>query len=132
MNMTTELDRGVVHNFVKGRVIEPDVDSPLHDMDPATGAVVARFDEADAALVGAAPAPLTAAASLIGAWSSGTTTARADVLHRSLGVVAIMVPWNRRDPRSSYGGLGLSGIGREGGEASLQFYAEPTDVCVQL
>lgn len=37
-----------------------------------------------------------------------------------------------RDLRSSFGGLGLSGIGREAGEASQQFHAEPTDVCVQL
>ena len=36
------------------------------------------------------------------------------------------------DLRSSFGELGLSGIGREAGEAPLQFRAEPTDVCVQL
>lgn len=40
--------------------------------------------------------------------------------------------WFLRDLRSPFGGVGLSGIGREGGEASLHFYTEPTNVCVQL
>ena len=38
--------------------------------------------------------------------------------------------WFLRDLRSPFGGVGLSGIGREGGEYSLQFYTEPTNVCV--
>ncbi|WP_334028948.1 2-hydroxymuconic semialdehyde dehydrogenase [Nocardia terpenica] len=40
--------------------------------------------------------------------------------------------WFLRDLRSPFGGMGLSGIGREGGAASLHFYTEPTNVCVQL
>ncbi|MGQ4597956.1 2-hydroxymuconic semialdehyde dehydrogenase [Nocardia sp. R6R-6] len=40
--------------------------------------------------------------------------------------------WFLRDLRSPFGGIGLSGIGREGGEHSAHFYAEPTNVCVQL
>ncbi|MGI5498836.1 2-hydroxymuconic semialdehyde dehydrogenase [Lentzea sp. CA-135723] len=40
--------------------------------------------------------------------------------------------WFLRDLRSPFGGTGLSGIGREGGESSLHFYTEPTNVCVQL
>jgi aminomuconate-semialdehyde/2-hydroxymuconate-6-semialdehyde dehydrogenase len=40
--------------------------------------------------------------------------------------------WYLRDLRSPFGGVGLSGIGREGGEHSLDFYTEPTNVCVQL
>jgi aminomuconate-semialdehyde/2-hydroxymuconate-6-semialdehyde dehydrogenase len=40
--------------------------------------------------------------------------------------------WFLRDLRSPFGGVGLSGIGREGGEFSLNFYTEPTNVCVQL
>ena len=34
------------------------------------------------------------------------------------------------DLRSPFGGVGLSGIGREGGRFSLDFYTEPTNVCV--
>lgn len=40
--------------------------------------------------------------------------------------------WFLRDLRSPFGGVGLSGIGREGGEHSLDFYTETTNVCVQL
>ncbi|MFF2277761.1 2-hydroxymuconic semialdehyde dehydrogenase [Agromyces sp. NPDC058126] len=40
--------------------------------------------------------------------------------------------WYLRDLRSPFGGMGLSGIGREGGHHSLEFYTEPTNVCVQL
>jgi len=40
--------------------------------------------------------------------------------------------WYLRDLRSPFGGVGLSGIGREGGQHSLHFYSQPTNVCVQL
>ncbi|MFE6972857.1 2-hydroxymuconic semialdehyde dehydrogenase [Streptomyces sp. NPDC057682] len=40
--------------------------------------------------------------------------------------------WFLRDLRSPFGGVGLSGLGREGGASSLHFYTEPTNVCVRL
>jgi aminomuconate-semialdehyde/2-hydroxymuconate-6-semialdehyde dehydrogenase len=40
--------------------------------------------------------------------------------------------WFLRDLRSPFGGAGLSGIGREGGMSSLDFYTEQTNVCVKL
>ncbi|MFF3571963.1 2-hydroxymuconic semialdehyde dehydrogenase [Nocardia jiangxiensis] len=40
--------------------------------------------------------------------------------------------WFTRELRSPFGGVGLSGIGREGGDSSLHFYTQPTNVCVQL
>jgi aminomuconate-semialdehyde/2-hydroxymuconate-6-semialdehyde dehydrogenase len=40
--------------------------------------------------------------------------------------------WFLRDLRSPFGGFGLSGIGREGGVHSLDFYSEPVNVCVRL
>lgn len=40
--------------------------------------------------------------------------------------------WYLRDLRSPFGGVGLSGIGREGGVHSMHFYTEPTNVCVAL
>ncbi|MDX6742767.1 2-hydroxymuconic semialdehyde dehydrogenase [Actinocorallia sp. A-T 12471] len=40
--------------------------------------------------------------------------------------------WYLRDLRSPFGGFGLSGVGREGGEHSLHFYTSPTNVCVGL
>ncbi len=40
--------------------------------------------------------------------------------------------WFLRDLRTPFGGMKLSGIGREGGEHSLGFYSEPTNICVKL
>lgn len=40
--------------------------------------------------------------------------------------------WFLRDLRSPFGGVGLSGLGREGGTHSLDFYTESTNVCVTL
>lgn len=40
--------------------------------------------------------------------------------------------WFLRDLRTSFGGAGLSGIGREGGMHSLNFYSEPNNVCIRL
>lgn len=40
--------------------------------------------------------------------------------------------WFLRDLRTPFGGMKLSGIGREGGEHSLSFYSEPTNICVKL
>jgi aminomuconate-semialdehyde/2-hydroxymuconate-6-semialdehyde dehydrogenase len=40
--------------------------------------------------------------------------------------------WFLRDLRSPFGGMGLSGIGREGGAHSLRFYSQSTNVCVSL
>jgi aminomuconate-semialdehyde/2-hydroxymuconate-6-semialdehyde dehydrogenase len=40
--------------------------------------------------------------------------------------------WFLRDLRTPFGGVGLSGIGREGGLHSLNFYSELNNVCVKI
>ncbi len=40
--------------------------------------------------------------------------------------------WFLRDLRTPFGGMGASGIGREGGVHSLEFYTELKNVCVKL
>jgi aminomuconate-semialdehyde/2-hydroxymuconate-6-semialdehyde dehydrogenase len=40
--------------------------------------------------------------------------------------------WFLRDLRTPFGGVGLSGIGREGGLHSLNFYSELNNVCIRL
>ena len=40
--------------------------------------------------------------------------------------------WFLRDLRTPFGGVKLSGIGREGGLHSLNFYAEQKNICVKL
>ncbi|GGD61380.1 2-hydroxymuconic semialdehyde dehydrogenase [Lacimicrobium alkaliphilum] len=40
--------------------------------------------------------------------------------------------WYLRDLRTPFGGVKMSGIGREGGQHSLNFYAEPSNICIKL
>ena len=38
--------------------------------------------------------------------------------------------WMLRDLRTPFGGVGASGVGREGGEYALKFFTEPRNVCI--
>ena len=40
--------------------------------------------------------------------------------------------WLVRDLRTPFGGMKDSGVGREGGQLSLDFYSEKKNVCVAL
>ncbi len=40
--------------------------------------------------------------------------------------------WFLRDLRTPFGGIGLSGIGREGGQHALNFYSEQKNICIKL
>jgi aminomuconate-semialdehyde/2-hydroxymuconate-6-semialdehyde dehydrogenase len=40
--------------------------------------------------------------------------------------------WWLRDLRSPFGGNGRSGMGREGGHAAVEFYSQPTNVCIEI
>lgn len=56
--------------------------------------------------------------------------------HRVAGRVNVGITWVNcwflRDLRTSFGGAGQSGIGREGGVHSLEFYTELRNVCLKL
>ena len=39
--------------------------------------------------------------------------------------------WYLRDLRTPFGGIGKSGIGREGGQHSLSFYSETSNICIK-
>lgn len=63
-------------------------------------------------------------------------TTRLDRAHRvarqiDAGIVWVNT-WYLRDLRTPFGGVKLSGIGREGGVHSLNFYSEPTNICIKL
>ncbi len=40
--------------------------------------------------------------------------------------------WLKRDLRVPFGGMKASGVGREGGRYSLEFFSEPQNVCIDL
>jgi aminomuconate-semialdehyde/2-hydroxymuconate-6-semialdehyde dehydrogenase len=57
---------------------------------------------------------------------------QAHTLARDLRVGTVWVnSWLLRDLRAPFGGMKASGLGREGGEHSLDFYSELTTVCVR-
>ena len=62
-----------------------------------------------------------------------TNLARAHRVARRLEVGLVWVnTWYLRDLRTPFGGVKLSGLGREGGQHSLNFYSEPTNICIKL
>ncbi|MFT4704559.1 MAG: aminomuconate-semialdehyde/2-hydroxymuconate-6-semialdehyde dehydrogenase [Bradymonadia bacterium] len=64
-------------------------------------------------------------------WTQGL--ARAHRVARQLEVGLVWVnDWFLRDLRTPFGGVKLSGIGREGGHHSLDFYSEHRNICIKL
>lgn len=62
-----------------------------------------------------------------------TSLSRAHNIARRVEAGLVWVnTWYLRDLRTPFGGVKLSGIGREGGTHSLNFYSEPTNVCIKL
>ncbi len=64
-------------------------------------------------------------------WSGNTSRALRVAGQMRSGVVWVN-GWLIRDLRTPFGGVGLSGIGKEGGYASLDFYTDQSNVCVKL
>lgn len=89
---------------------------------------VTRFDSEEEALALANNSPYGLAASV---WT--TNLSRAHRVSRQIEVGICWVNcWFLRDLRTPFGGSKRSGIGREGGTHSLNFYAELRNVCVKL
>jgi len=62
-----------------------------------------------------------------------TNLSRAHRVARAIEVGITWVNcWFLRDLRTPFGGSKMSGIGREGGVHSLNFYSEPSNICVKL
>jgi len=64
-------------------------------------------------------------------WTKDINKAHLISAKLNVGVVWIN-SWYLRDLRTPFGGMKLSGIGREGGQHSLEFYSELTNVCIKL
>ncbi|MEQ8166951.1 MAG: aldehyde dehydrogenase family protein, partial [Alphaproteobacteria bacterium] len=62
-----------------------------------------------------------------------TNISRANRVAQQINVgIAWVNSWFLRDLRTPFGGRGHSGIGREGGVHSLEFYTETRNICVKL
>lgn len=64
-------------------------------------------------------------------WTSNLARAHRVAAHMDVGIVWVN-SWFLRDLRTPFGGTGRSGIGREGGVHSIDFYTELKNVCIKL
>lgn len=89
---------------------------------------IAPFDEEDEAVAMANDSQYGLAAAI---WTTNLSRAHRVARQMEVGIVWVNC-WFLRDLRTPFGGMKLSGIGREGGMHSLAFYSEPTNVCIKL
>ncbi|MEO8887876.1 MAG: 2-hydroxymuconic semialdehyde dehydrogenase [Jatrophihabitantaceae bacterium] len=103
-------------------------DRPLREEIFGPCAALVPFDTEDEAIALANDTDYGLASSV---WTSNLSRGHRVAQRMNVGMSWVNT-WYLRDLRSPFGGVGLSGIGREGGEHSLDFYTEPTNVCVAL
>jgi aminomuconate-semialdehyde/2-hydroxymuconate-6-semialdehyde dehydrogenase len=89
---------------------------------------VAPFDSEEEAIAMANDTEYGLAASI---WTSNLKLGHRVAQQMNVGITWVNC-WFLRDLRTPFGGVGLSGIGREGGMHSLNFYSELNNVCVKL
>lgn len=89
---------------------------------------VAPFDTEDEAVRLANDSPYGLAATV---WTTDLSRAHRVAPRVEAGIVWVNC-WNLRDLRTPFGGVKASGIGREGGEFSLDFFSEPVNVCIEI
>jgi aminomuconate-semialdehyde/2-hydroxymuconate-6-semialdehyde dehydrogenase len=125
----------VLKSFAEGQFT--DSGGGLFDkVSPVDGTRVAQVEEASEVVVD--HAVRAARAAFDGTWgrTSAVWTTDLERGHRVAGApdigMAWVNTWYLRDLRSPFGGNGRSGIGREGGRHSLDFYTRPANVCVAL
>ncbi|GLX78799.1 2-hydroxymuconic semialdehyde dehydrogenase [Thalassotalea insulae] len=64
-------------------------------------------------------------------WTENLSRAHRVAPQIDVGLVWVNT-WFLRDLRAPFGGVKLSGIGREGGQHSLSFYSEPVNICIKI
>ena len=89
---------------------------------------VAPFDEEDEVIARANDTRYGLAAAL---WTENVSRAHRVARQIDAGITWVN-SWFLRDLRTPFGGMKQSGIGREGGEYSLEFYTETKNICIKL
>ncbi|MBI2677854.1 MAG: 2-hydroxymuconic semialdehyde dehydrogenase [Candidatus Koribacter versatilis] len=89
---------------------------------------VAPFDSEEQAIALANDTQYGLAASI---WTSRLDRAHRVAQEMRTGITWVN-SWFLRDLRTPFGGVGLSGIGREGGTHSLDFYSQLNNVCIKI
>ena len=89
---------------------------------------IAPFDTEEEAIARANDTRYGLAAAV---WTSNLSRAHRVAQQMEAGLAWVNC-WFLRDLRTPFGGLKLSGIGREGGRHSLDFYSALTNVCIKL
>ena len=89
---------------------------------------VAPFDSEEEAVEMANHTKYGLAASI---WTSDLKRGHRVAQQMNVGITWVNC-WFLRDLRTPFGGVGLSGIGREGGMHSLNFYSELNNICIRL
>lgn len=89
---------------------------------------LAPFDSEEEAIAMANNTKYGLAASI---WTSNLKRGHRVAQQMKVGITWVNC-WFLRDLRTPFGGVGLSGIGREGGMHSLNFYSELNNICIRL
>jgi aminomuconate-semialdehyde/2-hydroxymuconate-6-semialdehyde dehydrogenase len=89
---------------------------------------IAPFDSEDEAIAVANDTDYGLAASI---WTTNLQRGHRVAQQMRAGITWVNC-WFLRDLRTPFGGVGLSGIGREGGMHSLNFYSELNNICIKL
>lgn len=89
---------------------------------------VTPFDSEEEAVALANDTKYGLAASI---WTSNMKCGHRVAQEMNVGITWVNC-WFLRDLRTPFGGAGLSGIGREGGVHSLNFYSESNNICIKL
>ena len=121
--------------LAQGAWVEPTIWTGLSDTAATTTEEIfgpcthiAPFDSEDEVIKRANALDYGLAASV---WTTSLSRAHRVAARVEAGIVWVN-SWFLRDLRTPFGGMKQSGIGREGGVHSLEFYTELKNVCVKL